>query len=111
MPALIFVILLAVLFAAIPGTVLVPLFFAALILSPLSEVTLGFARATHLEGFWAAGITLGIVALVIVVIASFFAWKARSVPARRRLYLNLTILTVGVPAAVAFGTATTPFPH
>jgi hypothetical protein len=82
-------------------------FFAAIVLFPLSQATLSFARANHLEGNWAIGIELGIITFIIIVIATFFAWKIWSAPARRRLYLNLLILTVGIPAAIVFGVATT----
>jgi hypothetical protein len=104
------VVLLAILFMSVKWTVLVPVFFAALILSPLSKATLSFSRSVHLEGDWAINIELGIIAFVIALMAAFFAWKMQSVPARRELYLNLLILTVGIPSAVALGFATLRFP-
>lgn len=110
MPALAFVVLLAILFMCVNGTVLVPMFFAAVILSPLSKATLSFSRSVHLEGDWAIKIELGIIGITIALIAAFFAWKMQGVPARRGLYLNLLILTIGIPSAVVLGFATLRVP-
>jgi hypothetical protein len=76
----------------------------------LSKATLSLARSLHLEGNWAINIELGIIGSIVALIAAFFAWKMQGVPARRGLYLNLLILTVGIPTAVALGIATLRVP-
>jgi hypothetical protein len=52
MPAPIFIVLLAILSMAFPGSVFIPVVLWALIASPLGELILSICRALGLEGNW-----------------------------------------------------------
>jgi hypothetical protein len=103
MLALVVVVLLAGLFWVMPGTSVLPLFFSAVILSPLTRAIYRYQQANDLYDLPALRVEFGIVALLAVAIGLGFAWGAWRTPTRRRLYINLMILSIGIPADCALG--------
>jgi hypothetical protein len=108
MPALIFIVVLAILFKIFPGTTLFPVVMLWIMLTgPLGGAILSFCRAHGSEFYWVF-ITIGVSLFMFAVLASYFAWKCWRVAERRNLYFNLFILAAGIPAAIIFGLAVTP---
>jgi hypothetical protein len=67
----------------------------------------GSCQAVGYEGQWVFWISF----LPFVFPALWCAWKLSSAPERWRLYLNLFILAVGVPATIIVAIATTARPE
>jgi hypothetical protein len=103
MPATVFIVVLIILFVAVPGSVLMPVMLWVLVMHWPAEAILSLCREHGLEGDWAINITLGITLLILAVPASYFAWKWWRVAGRRKFYFNLFVLAVGIPAAVMVG--------
>ena len=111
MPALIFVILIAVLFVGVPGSIFIPMMIWGLIMSPIAGPIVRICRALGLEGNWAISITIAISLFPFAILALWSAWKCSRVsPERLSHYFNFFILAVGIPAAVMIGLAVTHVP-
>jgi hypothetical protein len=67
----------------------------------------GACREADYAGVWVVWISFSLLAFP----ALGFAWKWWFASERRRLYLNLFILAVGVPAAIIFSIATSVMPE
>jgi len=101
MPAIVFIVVLVILFVAVPGSVLIPVFPWVLIMGKPVEAILRLCGARCSGTEWA--VTLWISLFIFGVPASYFAWKWWRVAGRREIYFNLFVLAVGIPSAVIFG--------
>jgi len=110
MLALIIVAVLAILLKIFSGVALLAVMLWAWYAVPVVEGIcreLGACREPGYEGvwvFWVAFLPLALPALC-------FGWKWWFASERRRLYLNLLILSIGVPAAVILAIATSIMPE
>jgi hypothetical protein len=101
MPAIVFIVVLVILFVAAPGSVLIPVIPWVLITGKPVEAILRMCGGRCSGDEWA--ITLWISLFVFAVPASYFSWKWWRVAEGREYYFNLFVLAVGIPAAVIFG--------
>jgi hypothetical protein len=101
MPALIFVIVLAALFKLFPNVAFYVAFVWFYCAYPLAG---SVCRIFGPCPYGAAWIYLSSL-FPLLLLALYFAWKWWSAAKRRRLYLNLLILTIGIPLAIALGLA------
>lgn len=101
MLAIVFVVVLVILFVAVPGSVLIPAFPWVLLTGPSVKAIQGLCGARCSDREWA--ITLWITIVIFAIPASYLAWKWWRVAGRREFYFNLFVLAVGIPAAVIFG--------
>jgi hypothetical protein len=110
MPALMIVAALAILFKIFPFAAFLSALMWLYLSVPVVESIcreLGSCRELGREGLWVVWISL----LPPAFPALCFAWKWWTVVERRRMYLNLFILAVGVPAAIIFGIASGTMPE
>jgi hypothetical protein len=109
MPALVFIVVLAILFKIFPGSLFFLVMLWISVMEPPAGAIASFCRAHGLIENWAviAMILVGISLIMSAVLTSYFAWKWWRVAERRKLYFNLFILAAGIPAAIIFGLAVT----
>jgi hypothetical protein len=110
MPALMIVVVLAILFKIFPSAAFLLALLWAFCSVPVVEGIcreLGSCQELGYEGPWVFWISF----LSLAFPALCFAWKWWAAAERRRLYLNLFILAVGVPTAIIFGIASGVMPE